>query len=184
MASEEPEVTEEGAKKKGGLVPLLAVGLVCLAAGGGGAYFFLGSGSTAATPAPGAEGEAAGGEAADATTPAGPPTKVDSSAAESLLARTVDLAPFVVNITDNGVARYLKVKIELECALEEDKEQVEGYKARIRDAVIVLLSAKRLADLQQFEGKLLLKDEIRDRINALFGAQRINAVLFTEFVVQ
>ncbi|MCA9509086.1 MAG: flagellar basal body-associated FliL family protein [Myxococcota bacterium] len=183
MANAETEENVESAKKKGGLVPLLAVGLVCLAAGGGGAWFFLGSGGPGGDAAAEAGADATG-EEAEAVPPAGPPSQEQQSAAESLLARTVELAPFVVNINDNGVARYLKVKIELECALEEDKEQVEGYKARIRDAVIVLLSAKRLGDLQQFEGKLLLKDEIKDRINALFGAPRVNAVLFTEFVVQ
>ena len=179
MANEEASEAAEGGKK-GGILPLVIVAVVCLAAGGGGAYFLLGSGS----PDAAAEAPAAGEDGDEPAPAAGPPSAEDKSQAESLALRTVDLAPFVVNISDDGVSRYLKLKIELECALEEDKEQVEGFQARIRDAVIVLLSAKRLADLQQFEGKLLLKDEIRDRINALFGAPRINAVLFTEFVVQ
>ena len=55
---------------------------------------------------------------------------------------------------------------------------------QVRDATILLLSSKRLADISDYEGKTLLKDDLRARINATLETGKIEAVLFTEFVVQ
>ena len=53
-----------------------------------------------------------------------------------------------------------------------------------RKAVIVLLTSKRLADITNFEGKALLKEELVDRMNAVLQQSRVRSVLFTEFVIQ
>ena len=182
MADEAVEAGEETPeKKKGGIVPLLLVAVIAAAAGGGGAYIALGA-QAATAPAAGA---VADGTATDGEDQGPPPAQnLPDDDGEDLSRRLVELAPFVVNITDEGLRRYLKVKIDLELTDAEQRPLVEASKARIRDAVIVLLSAKRMADLSQFEGKLLLKDELRDRVNALFGGHVVQTVLFTEFVVQ
>ena len=54
----------------------------------------------------------------------------------------------------------------------------------IRDGILTLVSSKQLADVTGFEGKALLKDDLRDRVNALLDDGEVKSVLFTEFVVQ
>ena len=104
--------------------------------------------------------------------------------AVDLKQRVVALEPFVVNVTGDGYPRYLKLKIELEADTLETREEIEARLAQIRDAVILLLSSKRLEDIGGFEGKSLLKDDLRDRVNARLEGGEVKAVLFTEFVVQ
>ncbi len=49
---------------------------------------------------------------------------------------------------------------------------------------LLLLSSKRLSDVTEFEGRALLKDDLRERINGIVGEGKVASVLFTEFVVQ
>ena len=46
------------------------------------------------------------------------------------------------------------------------------------------MSSKRLSDLEGFEGKALLKDDLRERVNSVLPSGEVQSVLFTEFVVQ
>ena len=166
MADEETQAGEAGTSKGGlSLIVVLLIALVCLGVGAGGAFFLLGGGAEAAESAAAVEPE-----------PAQP--------ALDLKERVVALEPFVVNVTGDGYPRYLKLKIELEADTLETRQEVEARLAQIRDAVILLLSSKRLEDIGGFEGKSLLKDDLRDRVNALLEGGEVHAVLFTEFVVQ
>ncbi len=172
MADE--KAVEEGAEEKGGrsnlLVLVLAV-VVSMAAGGGAVYFLLGPAS--AEPAEDAQPtEEAGGEAAQ------------EAQAADLAARTYSLEPFVVNVQGEAYPRYLKVTIDLQADSPETVAEIESHLSQIRDAVIVLLSSRRLEDITDFEGKAVLKEDLLDRLNALLDRGRIEAVLFSEFVVQ
>lgn len=162
------EETEENVQPKGGKPWLLIVlaALLSLGAGAGATFFLLGSGgdATASAPADG-NGEAAG--------PAVP-----------FAERVFELDPFVVNVSGDGYPRYLKLEVAFEMDSLEARQEVETRVAQVRDATILLLSSKRLADVTEFEGKALLKDDLRDRVNALLEAGRVESVLFTEFVVQ
>ncbi len=168
MAEEEKDATEEGGEKKGGMsmIVVLIVAVLCLGLGAGGAFFLLGSGG----------GDAAAAEAAAEAEPVNP--------AQDLAERSVALEPFVVNVTGDGYPRYLKLKVELEADAPAAREEIEARLAHIRDTIILLLSSKRLEDIGDFEGKALLKDDLRDRINGLLETGEVRSVLFTEFVVQ
>lgn len=98
--------------------------------------------------------------------------------------RLITLDPFVVNVSGEGYPRYLKVQVALELDSIEVKEDLELRIPQVRDLTILLLSTKRLSDLEGFEGKALLKDDLRERINALLEKGDVQSVLFTEFVVQ
>ena len=183
MAEEEAGTeSEEKPSGKGGLVKTLLIAVIAAALGAGGAYFALGAGADEGSEVA-AEGDAAASDGEDAGAEDAPEPEASASS-EDLLERMVELTPFVVNISDEGLSRYLKIKLALELAATDDLPMIEAQTARIQDAIIVLLSAKRLADLNGFEGKLLLKEELRDRANAVLGSKRVKAVLFTEFVVQ
>ncbi len=169
MADEEQSGSTETTPAKGGpgLLVVLIVALMSVAAGAGGAYFMLDRGATAevAAAATGSEGEK-GAE----------PVRYQD--------RLLALEPFIVNIGGDSYARFLKLKIELEADSVATRDELEGRRPQVRDTTILLLSSKRLADVSEFEGKALLKDDIRERVNQILPEGRVESVLFTEFVVQ
>ncbi|HKK50463.1 MAG TPA: flagellar basal body-associated FliL family protein, partial [Myxococcota bacterium] len=75
-------------------------------------------------------------------------------------------------------------RLELEAGDAELKEEIDARLPQVRDALIVLLSSKQLSDITDFEGKALLKEDIRERVNDVLETGSIRSVLFTEFVVQ
>lgn len=94
------------------------------------------------------------------------------------------LEPFIVNIYDGQELRYLKVKVEMEMAAPAVKVELDARLPPIRDAVLVLLSAKTLQDIQDVQGKNQLKDEILAAINKIIPPGKIAKIYFTDFVVQ
>lgn len=93
------------------------------------------------------------------------------------------LEPFIVNIYDGQELRYLKVKVEIEMAAAV-KGELDARLAPIRDAILILLSAKTLQDIQDVQGKNQLKEEIMTAINKILPPGKIAKVYFTDFVVQ
>lgn len=173
MADEKPEAEETPEKKS--KLPLIIVGVVALLIGAGG-MFAVSALKSDPEPAEDATEESTG-EAAE-----GEEEVAESD--EPFAERVVALEPFVINLGDDGRPRYLKLTINLEAIRAADKESIEGQIPKIRDAVIVLLSSRRLSDLREFEGKALLKEEVLQRVNDTFDEAPIQSVLFTEFVVQ
>lgn len=166
MAEEETEKTEE--KSGGSPILLIAlVGIVALALGAGATYFLVGGGQESSAE------EAAQAEKAQ---PEAAPVPFSE--------RVVALEPFVVNIESDPYPRFLKVRVELEVEKPEHKAILDERLAQVRDALIVLITSKRISDVTDFEGKALLKQEILDRVNGLLDEPFVRSVLFTEFVIQ
>ncbi len=172
MADEKPveEVGEEPKGRSNLLVLILAV-VISMGAGGGAVYFLLGPARAGTAEESAAEEE-------------GAPAEAGAAEAADLAARTYSLEPFVVNVQGEAYPRYLKVTIDLQADSPETVAEIESHLSQIRDAVIVLLSSRRLEDITDFEGKAVLKEDLLDRLNALLEKGRIEAVLFSEFVVQ
>ncbi len=166
MAEEETEKTEE--KSGGSPILLIAlVGIAALALGAGATYFLVG-GSQESSAEEAAQAEESEPEAA--------PVPFSE--------RVVALEPFVVNIEADPYPRFLKVRVELEVEKPEQEAILDERLAQIRDALIVLITSKRISDVTDFEGKALLKQEILDRVNGLLEEPFVRSVLFTEFVIQ
>jgi len=152
---------------------ILLLVLLLLAGGGAGAYwwFFLRQ--------PPAQAEQATTEAdKNATKGAG---KTDTAKSEG---RLTTLPPFLVNLADPAGRRYLKLSMDVEVNAPAAVKEIEGQTAKVRDAIILLLSGKSYTELAAPEGKLLLKNEVADRLNQILGAPRVTRVYFTEFVIQ
>lgn len=164
---------EQKPAKKSGKVKwiILLLVILLLAGGGAGAYwwFFM------RQPAP-------------QTEQAPPPPEADKNATKADGAkregRMVSLPPFLVNLADPAGRRYLKLSMDVEVNAPAAVKEVEGQTAKVRDAIILLLSGKSYAELAAPEGKLLLKNEVADRLNQILGAPRVTRVYFTEFVIQ
>jgi flagellar FliL protein len=164
MADEQTETTES----KGGS-PIALIALVGLLGAGAGAaaMFFLAPAS-----------EATSAQAGDAPAPAQQEERAPFGE------RVLELDPFVVNIGDEGYPRYLKLDLAFELDSPESLAELEQRVPQVRDMTILLLSSKRLTELADFEGKALLKEDLRERVGGLVEGGSVESVMFTEFVVQ
>lgn len=153
-------------KKKSKLKWIIMILLVLLLGGGGAAAYFLGflDGFIG-------KGED-GGVQSKQTQGIGPITP------------TIALPSFLVNLYDPLGRRYIKLDVELELISPEVKREVELLNARIRDAMILLLSSKTYAELNTPEGKHILRNEIMDRVNQILNGPKVVRVYFTDFVIQ
>lgn len=80
----------------------------------------------------------------------------------------VELDEFVVNVT---AAHTLKAKIQLEVSDREVSQQLNMRKPAVRARIMDLLSGLNFEKTERFEGKLLLKDAIRDSLNQELRAE-------------
>lgn len=94
------------------------------------------------------------------------------------------LDSFIVNLSDQGRTRYLKVTVQLELDKQETIDQVKSKTPQIRDALIILLSSKSIEEIATSEGKYQLRDEIVARVKQFAGKGAVVAAYFTDFVVQ
>jgi flagellar protein FliL len=175
-----PQAPAPAPVKKSGLVKWIVIGLVAvLFLGGGGAaawWFFLRT-PPAEQGAEGAEGE---GAAADAE--AGTP-KEQKPKGDGIIA----MDQFLVNLADKDASRFVRVKLGLVVESKEEGKKLseeEVVKARLRSAILELLSQQTSDHLVTPEGKSELKKLIAERSNAALGEKKVLDVLFTDFVVQ
>jgi flagellar FliL protein len=131
--------------------------------------------------------------------PAGPsPRGISPEHLEGILYRTSER---IINLADVGGYRYLRISIVLEfappdaqfyslkgeertAAEEAFLERVRQRSAKIEDILTMTLSSKTFADVFSTEGKLALKEEIRQRINETLTDCWVANVYFTDFVIQ
>ncbi|MBF0505300.1 MAG: flagellar basal body-associated FliL family protein [Nitrospirae bacterium] len=163
MEEEKEEQSEEeivkSKKKRGKGLILIIVVAVAVLLGGGGAFFFL-------TKSGGDKG----------------PKKGEATAKEE--AAMFSLDPFVVNLSDQGANKFLKVSMQLELSSQAAMESAKTKTPQLRDAVINLLTSKTSDTLMSPEGKLQLKDEINMMANQILGNNTVKNVYLTEFVMQ
>ena len=190
--AKQPEQEEE--KKKSGFLKyiILVVLLIALAGGGYFAYvkFFAKPPAVAEAPADAKTDEAAP-KAEEKPAPAKEEKKAEAGHGGAEGAKgekgkapsnEVSLPPFVVNLADPNARRYLKLVIDVE--MTGQPELLEANKAKVRDALLLLLSSKTSQDLATLEGKILLRKEIVDRLNQALGQAKVARVYFTDFVIQ
>ena len=173
-----PAETEGGGSKKKMLI-IIGAGVAVALIMGVVAFMLLGKGDKKEAGKEGAktEAKAEGGHGAA-------PAEGGHGGKEGAAASNIyPLEPFIVNIYDGQELRYLKVKVEMEMA-GATKGDLDTRLAPMRDAVLVLLSAKTLHDIQDVQGKNQLKDEILVAINKIITPGKISKVYFTDFVVQ
>ncbi len=168
MAEEEKDAKPP--KKPIGLI--LGVALLAMGAGAGASFFLVNKIGVQ-------ELEAGAEEGGEAT-----PEEGASDVASDFQERLLVLDPIVVNITGDGYSRLLKLTVQIECESTAVRDEAEIRIPQIRDGIVSLASSKRLADVTDFEGKALLKEELRDRVSQLLTTGNVRSVLFTDFVVQ
>ncbi len=165
----------EGEEKKGGggtgkIIVLVIVGGLFVAATTAGAMFFM-------LKSMGAFNQGGGGGHQEV-----------AKAEEPKPAIYHTLEPIVVNINDNGRMRFLQAKLDVMGRSQEAIDALVLHMPRIRNELVLLLSAQTVEDLGSPEGKERLRQEALKRIQAVLekeiGEPGIEEVYITSLIVQ
>jgi flagellar FliL protein len=99
------------------------------------------------------------------------------------------LDSLTVNLNaDDGEQHYLRLGLTLKLPDTKAQEELAGHMPEIRSRILLLLSNKTPDQLATVEGKQTLANELRAAITEPSDpghpAAKVDAVLFTDFVVQ
>ena len=94
----------------------------------------------------------------------------------------VPLETFIVNLSGAKGRRVARVNIELEVSDSKLVIELDQRKAQIRDIIIILLSGKTYEQISASDGRNLLREEIKDTVNAFLTKGKIENVFFTDMV--
>lgn len=96
--------------------------------------------------------------------------------------------PLVVNFERNGRMGYLQVTMQAMTREPEAQQALATHMPVIRNNLLMLISTKTYADVDDREGKERLREEALEEINRVLEAQRVRArvedLYFTGFVMQ
>lgn len=107
------------------------------------------------------------------------------SKAEYHAGKILPLDPAIVNIAGTNGRRYLKVTVQIEIPEEEKLvKEVEARKPRLSDQLIQILARKPLEEVTSVGSLENLKQQIADQFGKELGADRLQNVYLTEFVIQ
>jgi flagellar protein FliL len=96
-----------------------------------------------------------------------------------------EMPEMLVNINTAGRTRnFLKIKVSLELASEQDIARIDNVLPRIVDNFQVYLRELRLEDLQGAAGMYRLREELLNRVNAAVRPSQVKDVLFKDMIVQ
>jgi len=97
------------------------------------------------------------------------------------------LGEFVVNLSDPTETHYLRANVVLELDYGSSlklAEEVDKRMPQIKDIVIASLGAKTSIQLADAENREALKQELKDKINAILNRGQLAKVYFTSFAIQ
>jgi len=115
------------------------------------------------------------------------PASADATHAETEERGIVVFEPFVVNLADAGVSRFLRVKVQLVVANAEQAEKMTKSLvtlSRARSTILELLTTQTSEVLVTADGKSALRKAIGEQVAHSAGDVEIIDVLFSDFVVQ
>jgi flagellar FliL protein len=100
---------------------------------------------------------------------------------------TMNLEPFLVNLADKDYIRFVKASFRLgfpDPSLGEDLAKDNVTLAVTRDAIITVLTTKSSDQILSEEGKIQLRKEIQERVNAVLPRGKVTEVYIMDFQVQ
>lgn len=165
------EAEEQSKKKKKGLPPIVlygAIGLVMAVAGYFGATKFFGSAGNTD------EVEMAESDGNDD----------ERGKGKSVPTEMVEFEDVIVNPAGTGGTRFLAVSIGFEISGSKTAELFERKTPMIRDALISILGSKTIEQLSDAKEKEITRYQIKKRVEYLLKTKNLEAVYFTNFVLQ
>ena len=103
---------------------------------------------------------------------------------ENAIGPLYSLDTMIVNLSDHGGKRYLRVTMALELSDPDALATIESRLPQVRDAILMILPTKKYDDVSTTDGKIALRSQVTEKINSLMTKGRVNNIYFTEFVVQ
>ena len=94
-----------------------------------------------------------------------------------------ELPPVTTNVSSGGEAFSVRINLQLELDRSEDSKAVEFALAKIMESVIDEIRATDAGDLQRSQKLLILKSELRKKIQDAMGETNLNGVLFRDIQV-
>ncbi|HSV32221.1 MAG TPA: flagellar basal body-associated FliL family protein [Atribacteraceae bacterium] len=92
--------------------------------------------------------------------------------------------PFLVNMADRDILRYLKVILAVGVTSQGTVVELQQNEVVMRDAIIMVMSAKGSEDLTAPEGIEALKHELSERLNEILQTGQVMNVYFLDLVMQ
>ena len=99
----------------------------------------------------------------------------------------VSMGEYIVNLADPTESHYLRTNVVLELDYGSSlklSEEVDKRTPQIKDIVISSLSAKTSIQLTDPDNREALKQEVKDKINAILNRGQLASVYFTSFAIQ
>lgn len=164
------------AKEKSKLLLFVAIGVICIGIGVGAAFMMRPSGSNEVTSE----------ETADAEHEKKPQKekKKAKKAAPGSGPVMYAIEDIVVNPAATGGSRFLSVSFGFELEDELLAEEFEKRQSLVRDALITILSSKTVAQLTDMRQKEIMRYQVKKRLEKLLDTEGVEAVYFTNFVLQ
>lgn len=107
-----------------------------------------------------------------------------SKNAPAIVTSTITLPTFLANLQDPVGRRFIKLNMDIEVTGQGVEDEVKRSMPKIKDSINMLLSSKSYADLASIENKMLLKNEIVERINQILGGSKVRQVYFNDLIIQ
>jgi flagellar FliL protein len=103
---------------------------------------------------------------------------------ENAMGPLYSLDTMIVNLSDHGGKRYLRVTMALELNDPDAVTTIESRLPQVRDAILTILPTKTYDEISTTDGKIALRNQVMEKINSLITKGRVDNIYFTEFVVQ
>ena len=97
---------------------------------------------------------------------------------------SLTLERITTNLADPGMTRFIQVGLEVWVSDDRTQRYFQENLAEVRDRLIGVLRSKTSADLQGAEGMERLSSEMAAALKAVYPEGSVQAVHFTEFLIQ
>jgi flagellar FliL protein len=97
---------------------------------------------------------------------------------------TYAIKDIVINPAGTGGSRFLSVSFGFEMSSPELASEFESREHLVRDALITILSSKTVSQLTDAKQKEIMRYQIKKRLSKLFATEELDAVYYTDFVLQ
>ena len=90
----------------------------------------------------------------------------------------------VVNPAGTSGSRYLSVSLGFAFGSKKARKRFEENELMVRDALISILSSKTVTQLTDAKQKEIMRYQIKKRLSKLLKTKKLEAVYYTDFVLQ
>jgi len=95
------------------------------------------------------------------------------------------LGDFTTNMaTHDRAGKFVRVEVRLKMSDTDLADELQDKNIVLRDAVIESMSLKRFSEVSTEKGKMVLKEDIKTRLNGILKDGEVEEVYFTKFIIQ